>query len=648
VTNDVIWEWDLASQALRWSEGFTHQFGYEPGAATPTIEGWSDRIHPEDRDRVMSGFYGVVEGSATEWRDEYRYRRADGSYATVVDRGILVFDDDGRPVRMIGGMTDISERKMVEEALRESDERYQTILNTIEDGYFEIDLAGNFTFFNDAMARILGYPKDEMMGMNYQVYMGQSVADHVYRTFNQVYRTGEANRGFDWKLSRKDGSECWVSVSVVLILDGKGRAVGFRGIARDVTARKRAEQGLQASEEKYRGLVERSLQGMVIAQDHPVRVTFASRPMEEITGFSPEELTSFGPQQLAGLIHPQHREAFFQNFRARIRGEEVSPRRDYQIIDRTGEVRWVEIYSSRIEYEGEPATQTIFLDITARKAAEAKLQEYANLLEEMVENKVRELEQERAKIIQMDKMAALGQLASGVAHELNQPLTAITFEADFLKRIAQQAAAEECALEEMLSVSQLDQIGNDLLGDLARCRRIIDHMREFSRLSQGCPRSTNINRVIEDSFILVRARLRNREIEAQLNLTPDLPFVLVDPHRLEQVFLNLIANAEYALEQRAAEDAAPGYRKQLEISTACQDGWVVATVLDNGPGIPEDVRKRIFDPFFTTKPVGEGTGLGLSISYGIVTEYGGQITCDSTEGEGTRFTLRFPVSEERH
>jgi PAS domain S-box-containing protein len=554
--------------------------------------------------------------------------------------------DDVRITQALGDLAALAlDRVWAEEAVRESEERYQTILRTIEDGYFEIDLAGNFTFFNDAMIRIIGYPEDEMKGMNYRVYMGESVADHVYRTFNQVYRTGRSNKGFDWKLTRKDGSGCWVSVSVVLIRDSAGEAIGFRGIARDVTARKRAEAALQASEEKYRGLVEQSLQGMVIAQDNPVRVVFASNPMEEIIGFSPQELVSFGPQQLAGMIHPQHRETFFQNFRARIRGEEVSPRRDYQIIHRSGEARWVEIYSSRIEYEGEPATQTVFLDITARKAAEAKLQEYAHLLEEMVEDKVRQLERERAKIIQMDKMAALGQLATGVAHELNQPLTAITFEADYLRRIAEKVVDGSCDLRDVLPADQLDKIGADVLGDLARCRRIIDHMREFSRLSQGCPRSTDINQVIEDSFIFVRQRLRHHNIDVRFSLSPNLPLILVDPHRLEQVFLNLIANAEYALEQRSEEDTGTEYRKTLEIATHSRDGWVMAMVQDNGSGIPEDVQKRIFDPFFTTKPVGEGTGLGLSISYGIVTEYGGEIACHSTEGEGTRFTLRFPVSE---
>ncbi len=146
--------------------------------------------------------------------------------------------------------------------------------------------------------------------------------------------------------------------------------------------RLRAKEALQASEEKYRGLVEQSLQGLVIAQDNPVRITFASQPMQAITGFAPQELQNFGPPEIVKLIHPDHREAFFQNFRARLQGQDVPPRHEYQIIHKSGEVRWIELYSSRIAYEGAPATQTLFMDITARKQAEAQREEALHALAE--------------------------------------------------------------------------------------------------------------------------------------------------------------------------------------------------------------------------------------------------------------------------
>lgn len=163
--------------------------------------------------------------------------------------------DDARFARAFGDMAAIALRRVrAEDALRESYERYQTILRTIEDGYFEVDLEGNFTFFNEAMAKIIGYAEKEMLGLNYRAYMSQATAEGVYQAFNRVYRTGKPNHGFDWQLVSKGGGERWVSVSIVLMRAENGSAVGFQGIARDITARIGAEKKL----ERYAAALERS------------------------------------------------------------------------------------------------------------------------------------------------------------------------------------------------------------------------------------------------------------------------------------------------------------------------------------------------------------------------------------------------------
>jgi C4-dicarboxylate-specific signal transduction histidine kinase len=286
----------------------------------------------------------------------------------------------------------------------------------------------------------------------------------------------------------------------------------------------------------------------------------------------------------------------------------------------------------------------ITTDITQLKEAERQLREYAEHLEEMVAEKVVELETEHAKAVQMDKLAALGQMATGVIHELNQPLTALGFEVDYLKMLGIRAREEHAGdLNAVLDVEGLKETVEGMKKDLARCRRLADHLRDFGRISDEAPAPICLNDPIEDSFILVGARLRHHDVDLRLDLADGLPPILAHPHRLEQVFLNLITNAEYAMEERAAEQ--PDHRKELEITTTTTGDEVIATVRDNGCGMPEDVCERIFDPFFTTKPEGEGTGLGLSISYGIVTSYDGEITCESVEGQGTTFTLRFPVAE---
>ena len=268
------------------------------------------------------------------------------------------------------------------------------------------------------------------------------------------------------------------------------------------------------------------------------------------------------------------------------------------------------------------------------RQAEAQLQEYADHLEQMVDEQVQQLEQERTKVIQMDKLASLGQLATSIAHELHQPLTAITFEADYLTTLANQT--ETAALD----LAELMKVGQDIEGDVARCRRIIDHLRTFGRVAAEDTVPVDLNQPLEDSFILIGAQLRDHQVTVDLHLAEHLPYIQANPHKLEQVFLNLIANAEYALQEAAEQD---GREKILTLSTRQEGDWVIAEVRDNGLGIPEDVQKRLFEPFFTTKPAGAGTGLGLSICHNIVTDIGGEITCHSTEGEGTTFTLRFPA-----
>jgi histidine kinase len=309
----------------------------------------------------------------------------------------------------------------------------------------------------------------------------------------------------------------------------------------------------------------------------------------------------------------------------------------------------VEINAHVFPLQGQPVVLSIARDITRRKRMEAQLREYAEHLEQLVDEKVRELERERAKVIHAGKLAALGELATGVAHELNQPLTAMQFEADYLKRMAELVREKE-DWPSVVDVDEVAQVGDNLSGDIARCRRIIDHLRTFGRVSDEPPAEVDLNEPIENAFILTEQRLRQHGIAVVRDLSPDLPPIMADSHRLEQVFLNLISNAEYAVKKmhgriQTGVVEREGYCPQVVVSTGVEDGRVVAVVRDNGCGIPAEDREEIFEPFFTTKPVGEGTGLGLSISYGIVSDFGGEIAFRSVVNQGTAFTLRFPPAD---
>ncbi|MDP2970818.1 MAG: PAS domain S-box protein, partial [Deltaproteobacteria bacterium] len=183
---------------------------------------------------------------------ERNYKKKDGTVLPVSIEDRILRDPQGRITGIRCTIQDITDRKKAEEAIRISEEKYRTILENIEDGYFEVDIAGNFTFYNDSLCRILGYSRDEMIDMNNRQYTDQENAKKLFQAFNKVYRTGEPAREFDWEIIRKDGTKRSIEASVSLIKDSPGNRIGFRGIVRDITERKRSEEEKASLQDQLR------------------------------------------------------------------------------------------------------------------------------------------------------------------------------------------------------------------------------------------------------------------------------------------------------------------------------------------------------------------------------------------------------------
>ncbi|MBW2109148.1 MAG: PAS domain S-box protein, partial [Deltaproteobacteria bacterium] len=237
------------------------------------------------------------------------------------------------------------------------------------------------------------------------------------------------------------------------------------------------------------------------------------------------------------------------------------------------------------------------------------------------------LEQE-ANLIQAGKMATLGEMATGIAHELNQPLNVIQVGADFFSKMVKRG--------QQISEEQLVKTCRNMRQQVDRASRIINHLREFGRKSDFDYYPVDLNEPIRDVFTILGRQLRLHKIAVELDLWKEPVMVLADRNRLEQIFLNLVTNARDAMETGETTE------KRLTITTRLEDGKAIAVVSDTGTGIPADIREKIFQPFFTTKEVGKGTGLGLSISYNLVKDFKGEIDMRSTEGRGTMFTISFP------
>jgi PAS domain S-box-containing protein len=686
---------DLDGRVLYWGKGAEALYGHaaEEVLGRDIVE---LLVPPDEAEAERARIAHVIEHGA--WRGQYQQCCKDGTLFWADTVISLVRDENGEPSGLIGIDRDITERRRANKALRrevaerqraESQMRYQADVNAAM-----AELARSLlstTYLEDVSELVLDHAK-RFTGstFGYVGYIDPQTGHLVCPTMTkgiwdacQVPDKSIVFESFGglwgWVLEhrqsivvndlaadpRSTGTpeghipiENFISAPA-MIGDALVGQVALANPGRDYTEqdmalverlatlyalavqRNQAERALQRSEALYRGIVNTMHDGVTLIEDE--EVVYVSDRACEIFGYDRDTY-----ERMTGLDFavPEERARVREVMQA-ARREGVPPESlEFWIQTQAGERRYVRNRYMEIREDDEVVGRLVVTtDITEREQMRAQLRAYTEQLEQMVTEKVQELEQERAKTLQAAKLASLGEMATGVAHELNQPLTSMLFDADYLKIIAKRLldADGQASLEEL---QEIHEIGQNLADDIARSRRIIDHLRAFGRVSEGHRSSVNVNDPLEDSFILVGERLRLHGIEVRRRLARDLPMVHADAHRLEQVFLNLITNAEYAMALREERDQDPEYRKVLEVTTRLEGECVVATVRDNGCGIPPALQKRIFEPFFTTKPVGEGTGLGLSISYGIVNELGGEITFESQRDEGTQFSLRFPVPEE--
>jgi len=403
-------------------------------------------------------------------------------------------------------------------------------------------------------------------------------------------------------------------------------------LQKEINERIQAEEMLRESEEKYRQIFENANDGILLTINGIVR--FINPKLYEITGFLPKESIS---RPFTDFVHPDYQEIVYNNHLGRLKGEDVPERYDIQAYTKKGDLRWFEIKSAIIQWEDQPAVLTFLTDVTERKKIASELHELNLHLENRVQTELKKIKEQQQQLIQKSKLESLGELAAGIAHEINQPLGGISLLLDNIHYKSTKGKLTSEYLEEKLRKS---------FEDIDRIKMIIDHIRAFSRDQDTTDFiRIDIQEVIMNALGMIKHQYQKYDIEFELNLNCQEPFILGNPYKLEQVLLNLFSNARFAVSEKCKQFAEKNIplRKKIIISTYNSNNEIGFSIEDNGIGIPKKLQKNIFDPFFTTKSEEVGTGLGLSISYGIIKEMHGNISVESKENEFTKMIVGFPI-----
>ena len=436
----------------------------------------------------------------------------------------------------------------------------------------------------------------------YAAYKGRNekcVICPVEKTFEDGMSHFSEERGVG-----KDGSPTHWIVQTSPITNENGEIVAAMEMSLDVTEIKLLEQELEKSEKKYYAIFDNIPNPVFVLDMDTLEILDCNTSVETVYGYKKDEIMA---RSFMKLFRPEEQD----HYRNLIKTTPVINQARH--LDKSDRTLFVNIRISPHEYPGEKVYLVTTSDITQRLETEQQL-------------------------IQASKMATLGEMATGVAHELNQPLSVIkTASRFFMKKIRKNEKIKDDIL---LTMSE------EIDTYVDRATKIINHMRQFGRKSDITLEKVQVNTILEKALEILGQQLKVRGIELARDLEPNLPLIMADPDRLEQVFINLLINARDAIDERWQSQPYPKDTKAIRLKTRSNDGVVTVEFHDTGTGIPESILERIFEPFFTTKKVGQGTGLGLSISYGIIQDCNGSIRAVSREGEGTGFIIKFPIAEE--
>lgn len=541
-------------------------------------------------------------------QSDWTYVRKDGVQFPVRMTINVLRDPDGAISGLLFVAMDMAEIKRSEKALRESERKYRLLLRNLPNCVYKGYMDGAIDFFDNKIEQIMGYSKEEFSSgkMNWFDLVHEDDLVYTQEKFKQAMRS-DSRYIREYRVKCKNGDVIWIQDGGQIIYGENGEIEFISGAFLDITERKLAEKALHDSEEKYRSLFN-SGPDPIFVLDHSTQQILDANPTAEDTyGYSKDELRGMIFSKLGPLDDILKAYSHFNKSdwpRARV----VSAR--VQHYRKGGNPFYVRVTACPTHYKGKDAIIIATTDIT-----------------EMLEKE--------AQLLQASKMTTLGEMSAGVAHELNQPLNAINMGSDYLNMMIESG--------KQIPEKALFEVVRQIREQVDRASEIINRLREFGRKPEFAKEKVDINKAVQVAIGIVGQQFRLQNIQIAIELDDSLPPILARKTRIEQVILNLLANARDAVVQRKQTGSA-AVKPAILVRTFYENERVVLSVADNGSGIPKAILDKVFEPFFTTKEIGSGMGLGLSISYGIVKDYNGNIDIQSKENQGTTVKLTFPCA----
>jgi len=557
---------------------------------------WRDLILPEDRDMARGLFKQALKTDKSYVR-EYRIRKKSGEIAWIQARGQIFTDAAGQVDYVSGVFFDITARKDAEEALQETENQYQLLVNQIPAVVFKGYADWRMDFPDRKVEELTGYDKEDFDSgkVKWCDLMPDDDFESAQRVFIEALKTDKSYVR-EHRIRRKDGKIRWVQCRGQIFCDAAGKVDHISGVTFDITARKEAETIIQQERQRFFSLLD-MLPALVCLVAPDFSVPFANRQFREVFG-DPQGRTchelSYGRQAPCDECHIRE----ILETQTPVEWERTTPQgRTYHIYN-----------YPFADIDGSPMVLKLGIDITERKALEAQL-------------------------LQAQKMEAVGRLAGGVAHDFNNLLMAIMGYSELIRT-------------SLIKDDPLYKYSEDILKATERAASLTQQLLAFSRQQVMQPQVLNLNRVAGELEKMLR-RLIGEHIEMEIVAGPDLGMVKADPGQIGQIIMNLAVNARDAMPTGgrlilATDNIEFTATHQCRFENIPPGRYVRLMVTDTGSGMDAETLVHIFEPFFTTKEVGKGTGLGLPMVYGIVKQNGGCVDVDSQPGQGASFKIFLP------